>query len=108
MSINPFDLLKNVQKLQEQAGGMRQRLEAISATGCAGGGMVEVDMNGVMEVLAVRISPEVVSPENKEMLEPLITAACADARSRVTEMIGKDMTDATGIPNLASMFSGLM
>jgi DNA-binding protein YbaB len=60
MNINPFDILKNAQKLQEHMGVFQEKLGSINATGSAGGGMVEVDLNGKFEVLAVRIAPEVV------------------------------------------------
>ncbi|MDR0997519.1 MAG: YbaB/EbfC family nucleoid-associated protein, partial [Treponema sp.] len=53
MNINPFDVLKNAQKIQEQMGALQKKLALLSVTGSAGGGMVEVDINGKMEILAV-------------------------------------------------------
>ena len=79
MNINPFDILKNAQKIQEQMGGFQEKLGRIKVTGSAGGGMAEIDMNGKMDVLAVRIAPETMSEENRSMLQDLIAAAFNNA-----------------------------
>ncbi|MDR0583808.1 MAG: YbaB/EbfC family nucleoid-associated protein [Treponema sp.] len=107
MQINPFDLLRNVQKLQEQMGDMQQKLEAVSATGASGGGMVEVDLNGLIELQAIRIAPELVNEHDKDMLESLIVAAFTDAREKVKEAIGREMGGLVGMPNLSSLFAGM-
>ncbi|MDR1219111.1 MAG: YbaB/EbfC family nucleoid-associated protein [Treponema sp.] len=107
MQINPFELLKNVQKLQEQMGDMQQKLEAVSATGSSGGGMVEIDLNGLIEVQAIRIAPELMSEHDKDMLESLIAAAFTDARDKVKEAIGREMGGLAGMPNLSSLFAGM-
>jgi DNA-binding YbaB/EbfC family protein len=91
MDINPFDLLKNAQKLQEQMGSFQARLGDISATGSSGGGMVELDINGRMEVTAVRIAPEVVDPKDIEMLQDLILAAFTSAVDKIKEAINAEM-----------------
>ncbi|MDR0374258.1 MAG: YbaB/EbfC family nucleoid-associated protein [Treponema sp.] len=107
MQINPFELLKNVQKLQEQMGDMQQKLEAVGATGSAGGGMVEIDLNGLFELQAIRIAPELMNERDKNMLESLIVAAFTDARDKVKEVIGREMGGLTGMPNLSSLFAGM-
>jgi DNA-binding YbaB/EbfC family protein len=83
MEINPFDLLKNAQKFQEQMGDMQEKLDGIKFTGSAGGGMVEIDMNGKMEVLAVRIAPEAM--DDREMLEDLLAAAFSATAEKFRE-----------------------
>jgi DNA-binding YbaB/EbfC family protein len=108
MQINPFELLKNVQKLQEQMGDMQQKLEAVSATGSAGGGMVEIDLNGLIELQAIRIAPELMNERDKDLLESLIAAAFTDARDKVKDAIGREMGGLTGMPNLSSLFTGVM
>lgn len=87
MDMNPFDILKNAQKIQEQMAVMQQRLGTIVVTGSAGGGMAQVDMNGKMEVLAVRLSPEAVDPADIPLLQDLIKAAFTDAMEKVKETL---------------------
>ncbi|MFP3089560.1 YbaB/EbfC family nucleoid-associated protein [Treponema sp. TIM-1] len=91
MNINPFDLLKNAQKLQEQMGSLQERLGTITATGSAGGGMVEVNLNGRLELLAIRIAPEAVDPEDVEMLQDLIIAAFTAAMEKIKEAVNAEM-----------------
>jgi DNA-binding YbaB/EbfC family protein len=89
MNINPFDILKNAQKIQEQMGAFQEKLGEIRITGSAGGGMTEIDMNGRMEVLAVRIAPEAV--EDREMLQDLVAAAFTNAMEKVREVVNQEM-----------------
>jgi DNA-binding YbaB/EbfC family protein len=91
MNINPFDILKNAQKIQEQMGSLQEKLGAVVVTGSAGAGMVEVDINGRMELLAVRIAPEAVNPGEVEMLQDLITAAFAGAMEKIREAVNREM-----------------
>ncbi|MDR0688881.1 MAG: YbaB/EbfC family nucleoid-associated protein [Spirochaetaceae bacterium] len=109
MNINPFDILKNAQKLQEQMGSFQERLGTITATGSAGGGMVEVDLNGRLELLAVRIAPEAVDPQEVEMLQDLIIAAFTAAVEKAKEAINREMgalAGGMGLPNFSG-FPGL-
>jgi nucleoid-associated protein EbfC len=89
MNMNPFDILKNAQKIQEQMGAFQEKLGGIKITGSAGGGMAEIDMNGKMEVLAVRISQEAV--EDREMLQDLVTAAFNNALEKIREEVNREM-----------------
>jgi len=91
MNINPFDLLKNAQKIQEQMGSFQEKLGGICVTGSAGGGMAEVDMNGRMEVLAVRIAPEAMEDGDREMLQDLVAAAFNNAMEKVREAIAREV-----------------
>ena len=91
MNINPFDILKNAQKIQEQMGAFQEKLETIRITGSSGGGMAEIDMNGKMEVLALRIAPEAMEGGDREMLQDLIAAAFNNALEKVREAVGREM-----------------
>ena len=91
MNINPFDILKNAQKIQEQMGAFQEKLGSISITGSAGGGMTEIDMNGRMEILAIRIAPEAMQEGDREMLQDLITAAFNNAIEKVREAINREL-----------------
>ncbi|MDR2177128.1 MAG: YbaB/EbfC family nucleoid-associated protein [Treponema sp.] len=89
MNINPFELIKNAQKLQEQMGVLENKLAAIVVTGQSGGGMVEVDLNGKMEIRAVRIAPE--AAEDIPMLQDLVMAAFSSALEKARERTGAEM-----------------
>ena len=91
MNINPFDVLKNAQKIQEQMGAFQEKLGEIMITGSAGGGMTEIDMNGKMEILGVRIAPEAMEGGDREMLQDLVAAAFNNAMEKVKEAVNKEM-----------------
>jgi DNA-binding YbaB/EbfC family protein len=101
MNINPLEILKNAQKIQEQMGTFQEKLGALRSAGSAGGGMVEVELNGKMEILAVRISPEAM--EDQEMLQDLVAAAFNSALDKIREVINREMgamAGGLGIPGL--------
>jgi hypothetical protein len=97
MNINPFDLLKNAQKMQEQMNSFQEKLAEITATGAAGGGLVEVDLNGKLELIAVRIAPQMMDGADTELLQDLIVAAFNDGLSKVKEEIGSEVGAMTGL-----------
>jgi DNA-binding YbaB/EbfC family protein len=96
MNINPFEILKNAQKIQEQVGSIQEKLGSITAVGSSGGGMVEVEISGKMEVLAVRIKPEVVDPSDITMLQDLIAAALGQAMEKIRERINGEIGSIAG------------
>jgi DNA-binding YbaB/EbfC family protein len=106
MNINPFDILKNAQKIQEQMGSFQEKLGSVTVTGSAGGGMVELDMNGRMEILDLRILPEVVDPKDIEMLRDLIIAAYTSATEKVKEAVSGEMGALAGGMGLPPGFPG--
>jgi DNA-binding YbaB/EbfC family protein len=107
MTINPFDILKNAQKIQEQMGAFQEKLGAITVTGSSGGGMATVELNGRMEVLSVRLDREIVNPGDPEMLQDLVAAAFTNAVEKVREAIQREMGTLTGgIPGIAPGFPG--
>jgi len=97
MNINPFDLLKNAQKIQEQMSSFQEKLANIIVTGAAGGGLVEIDLNGKLEMLAVRIDPQMMDGLDAEMLQDLILAAFNDGMSKVKDEIGSEVGAMTGM-----------
>ncbi|MCL2209861.1 MAG: YbaB/EbfC family nucleoid-associated protein [Treponema sp.] len=101
MNINPFDILKNASKIQEQMSGFQEKLGAITSTGASGGGLVEVDINGKLELIAVRIAPEAMT--DAEMLQDLIMAAFNDGMSKVRETIAGEVGAMTGGMNFPGM-----
>ena len=107
MNINPFDILKNAQKIQEQMGAFQEKLALIRVTGSAGGGMIELELNGKMEVLALRIAPEAMEEGDREFLQDLITAAFNNAMEKIREAINQEMgamiPGLQGIPGMPGM-----
>jgi DNA-binding YbaB/EbfC family protein len=107
VNINPLDILKNAQKIQEQMGSMQDKLAFISETGSAGGGMVEIELNGKMEVLAVQIKRAVVDPNDITILQDLVAAALNQALEKIKERINREigaMAGGLGIPNIPGIF----
>jgi DNA-binding YbaB/EbfC family protein len=98
ININPFDILKNAQKIQEQMGDIQEKLGSITVTGSAGAGMVEITLNGRMELVAVRIDPEVVDPQDISMLQDLVAAAFSNALEKAREAVNREAGILAGIP----------
>ncbi len=97
------DMMKQAQKLQSKMLAMQEELGNRTVTAQAGGGMVEVMANGRQEILSLRIDPEVVNPEDTDMLQDLILAAVNEALNRSREMVAAEMAKLTGgmkIPGL--------
>ena len=106
MAINPFDLLKQFGNVQERMQEIQARLSRLQVTGSAGGGMVQVELNGQLEVTRVLIAPEAVDPNDIPMLQDLLRAAFADALFKVKEKIREEVSAASGGLNLPPGFMG--
>jgi DNA-binding YbaB/EbfC family protein len=100
---NIGQIVKQAQMVQQQIAKMQEEIAAAIVTGQAGGGMVEVTMNGNYVVQQVRIDPKSVDPQDVEMLEDLIVAALNDARKQVQAMSDQRMAGVTGGVNLGGM-----
>ena len=93
-------ILKQVQKAQAQMAKMQEQLGEKTVESSSGGGAVRAEVNGHKELLSLQIDPEVLSEENREMLEDLILAAVNEALKKVDEMINAEMQKLTGGLNL--------
>lgn len=103
-----MDFLKNMQNMQSGMQDMQEKLKDIVVIGTAGGGMVAIEMNGQMQVLAVRIEQEVVDPEDTGMLQDLVRAAFNDAFSKVREAMQSQLSGSMAGMNLPpDLFGGL-
>ena len=97
------DIAARVRKMQGDMEKAQEGLAEEVVTGTAGGGMVEVDMDGHQTVRALRIKPEVVDPDDVEMLEDLLMAAIGDASDKVKSLTEERMggfADGLNIPGL--------
>ena len=95
--------MQQAQKLQAQLLKAQAELANVKVEGSAGGGAVKVVMNGQQQVESVKISKEVVNPEEVEMLEDLVLSAVRDAATKSQEAAAKQMSAITGglkIPGL--------
>ncbi len=94
------DLVRQAQKLQSQMARVQEEMAAKTVEGSAGGGMVTVIANGKQEVMSIKIDPEVVDPNDIEMLQDLVVAAANDALKKAQEMVASEMSKLTGGMNL--------
>lgn len=101
---NIGNLMKQAQKLQSKMMAMQEELGHRTVSSQVGGGMVEATANGRQELVSLRIDPEVVNPDDLEMLQDLVLAAVNDALSRSREMVNEEMTKLTGGFKLPGMF----
>ncbi|MGI6433126.1 MAG: YbaB/EbfC family nucleoid-associated protein [Sphaerochaetaceae bacterium] len=83
--MNPFELFKNMQNLQSQMQQMQSKLEELSATGSSGAGMVEITINGKMEVQSIFIDPQAIDPADAKTLETLVAGAFNQAVQNMQE-----------------------
>ena len=97
-------MIKQAQKMQEDMAALQEDLDAREYDVKAGGGMVEVKINGKREVLAVSIKPEIVDPDDVETLEDIIVAAVNEAIKTVDSTNEAEMSKITGSFGLPGMF----
>ena len=93
---NMSNLMKQAQKMQKQMEEAQKELEEKEITATAGGGAVEVTVSGKREILKVKLSEEVVDPDDIEMLEDLIMAATNEALRKLEEESSESMSKITG------------
>jgi nucleoid-associated protein EbfC len=97
------DLLKQAQEMQSRMAKIQEELANKTVQGSAGGGMVQVTVNGQFNITAVQIEVSVINPAEKEMLEDLILAAVNDGVRKARELASSEMSKLTGglkIPGL--------
>ncbi|MBI5583901.1 MAG: YbaB/EbfC family nucleoid-associated protein [Deltaproteobacteria bacterium] len=101
---NLGNIMQQAKKIQERLANIQEEMADRTIEGSAGGGMVTVVANGRQEVLAIKIEPEVVNPEDVEMLQDLIQAAVNDALRKSQEMVQQEMAKITGGLKIPGMF----
>ncbi len=93
---NMNNLMKQAQRMQRQMEESQKEMETKEFTAAAGGGAVEVTVTGKKEVVKVKLSEEVVDPEDIEMLEDLVVAATNEALRKADEANAEIMNKMTG------------
>jgi nucleoid-associated protein EbfC len=89
-------LIKQAQQLGGQMGQLTEEMRRRRVTGSAGGGMVEIEVNGLMEVLGCKIDPQLFAQNDRELLEDLVMAAVNQAISKGKEMHAESLRELTG------------
>ncbi|MBQ1544751.1 MAG: YbaB/EbfC family nucleoid-associated protein [Clostridia bacterium] len=105
--VNQAGMMKQIQKMQEEMERKQQEVQESEFTASAGGGAVEVAVSGSHEIKSIKIKPEVVDPEDVEMLEDLLMASLNEAERKATEAMEKAMDSATNgmnVPGLGGLF----
>ncbi len=97
-------MLKQAQKMQDEITALQADLEQREFTGTAGGGVVEVTINGKRNVLKLDIKPEVVDPEDVETLQDLVMAAFNQAVANLDEVSDTEMQKLTGGVSFPGLF----
>lgn len=93
---NMNNLMKQAQRMQRQMEEAQKELEEQEVTAAAGGGAVEVTVSGKKEITKIKLSEEVVDPDDIEMLEDLIVAAANEALRKMDEISQESMSRITG------------
>lgn len=97
-------MIKKAQKMQEDMATKQAELEASEFTTTSGGGAVEVVMSGNKQIKALNIKPEVVDPEDIEMLQDLVISAVNECIKNIEEKTNSEMDSITGGLNVPGMF----
>jgi len=93
---NMGKLMKQAQEMQARIAQAQEALEGMEVEGTAGGGAVTVRMNGKQVMLSLAVKPEVVDPEDVDMLEDLVLAAYQEARKKAEALAQEEMAKVTG------------
>ncbi|HUI35801.1 MAG TPA: YbaB/EbfC family nucleoid-associated protein [Stellaceae bacterium] len=97
---NLGQLMKQAQQMQQKMGEIQAQLETVEMTGMAGGGMVQITLNGKGDLKKIKIDKSVLDPSDSEVVEDLIVAAFSDARQKVQAHTEAEMHKLTGGLNL--------
>ena len=98
--MNIQKMMKDLQRMQSK---LQENVEALEVEGSAGGGAVTTRMNGKKQLLSLKLSPEALTPDDRELLEDLVVAAVNDAGRKVDEEVARmtqGLAGGLGIPGL--------
>lgn len=101
---NMQGVLKQAQKMQERMAELQADLDQREYDFTVGGGMITIKMNGKKEMQRIEIKPEVVDPDDIEMLQDLIVAGVNEAISSIEKTNSDEMSKVTGNLNIPGMF----
>ncbi|MBM7845094.1 DNA-binding YbaB/EbfC family protein [Herpetosiphon giganteus] len=97
-------MLNQLQQMQKKLMQAQEDLGKTQVEGSAGGGVIEVKMNGHREIISITIAPEAVDPNEIEMLQDLLMLAINDASKKAEELSNAKMGPLTGGLNIPGLF----
>ena len=97
---NLGQMMKQAQEMQSKIQELQSNLADVEVLGTSGGGLVEITLNGKNELKNISIDPSLLNSDEPEVIEDLIVAAHAAARSKVEENMREEMSKVTGGLNL--------
>ena len=98
------DMMRQAQALQEKLARLQEEAGQKTVEATVGGGMVTVVANGRQEIVSIKIDPEVVNPQEVEMLQDLVLAAVNEARRKAQELMAEQMKTLTGGIQIPGLF----
>ena len=98
------DILKQAQMMQSKMESIQKELGNKRVEASVGGGMVKVTADGQQNILDIRISAEIVKPEEADMLQELVLSGVQEALKQSRELAAKEMSVLTGGMSLPGMF----
>ena len=101
--VKGFNPMQQVKALQDKMLKMQEELAFMKVEGSAGGGMVVAVMNGRQELLGIKVDPQVVDPNDLEMLQDLVVAAVNDALRKSQELASGEMGKIAGGLNIPGL-----
>ena len=100
---NIQQLMQQAQRMQQQMAQKQAELAEKTVTAQSGGGMVTATVNGAHELLELSSDPDVIDPEDKEMLEDMVVAAVNQAMQQAEEMAQQELGKLTGAMNIPGL-----
>ncbi|MBQ9921916.1 MAG: YbaB/EbfC family nucleoid-associated protein [Clostridia bacterium] len=97
-------MMRQAQKMQEDMTALQEDLDSREYDISAGGGVVNIKINGKKEILNIEIKPEVVDPDDIEMLQDILTAGINEAIKKVETTNSEEMSKITGSLNIPGLF----
>lgn len=101
---NQGNMMKKIQQMQEDMTRIQEEIESTEYTSSVGGGAVEVTVNGSHEVLSIKMQPDVVDPEDIEMLEDLLISALNESIKKANDAMDQGMEKAKGGLSIPGLF----
>ncbi len=98
------NIMKQAQQMQQKMARMQEELQSREVEASAGGGMVTATVNGAQRLVALKMEPSVVDPEDVEMLQDLVLAAVNEAIKKSQAMAEEEMSKITGGMNIPGLF----
>lgn len=101
---NMNQMIKQAQKMQEDMATLQTDLESREYSATSGGGAVSVTVDGKHLIKSIKINPDIIDPDDAEMIEDLVTVAVNEATTNAIKTAEEEMGAITGGLNLPGMF----